>query len=141
MTKDVEIIIRGTQTGPDSDGEPIETKVQGEYFFKNGKHYILYEELQEGDSHPTKNRMKFQKNVVELHKSGLLSVDMVFDLKTPHVCNYHTPYGSLAMEITTDTIVLAESDEEIALGISYRLSLNEGEAADCHISVLIHPLI
>ena len=48
MTKDVIIRICGLQAGPETDGEPIEMIVTGEYFYKNNKHYILYEEVVEG---------------------------------------------------------------------------------------------
>ena len=34
MTKDVIITICGLQAGPDTDGEPIEMIVTGEYFYK-----------------------------------------------------------------------------------------------------------
>ena len=37
MTKDVIVKIRGLQNGPETDGEPIEKIVAGEYFYKNNK--------------------------------------------------------------------------------------------------------
>ena len=39
MTKDVIVTICGLQNGPETDGEPIEMIVAGEYFYKNNKHY------------------------------------------------------------------------------------------------------
>ena len=58
MTKEVIVTICGLQNGPQTDGEPIEIMVAGEYFFKNNKHYILYEEVMEGETQPIKNRIK-----------------------------------------------------------------------------------
>ena len=37
MTKEVIVSIRGLQNGPETDGEPIEMIVSGEYFYKNEK--------------------------------------------------------------------------------------------------------
>ena len=47
MTKEVIVTIRGLQNGPQTDGEPIEMMVVGEYFYRNNNHYILYEEVME----------------------------------------------------------------------------------------------
>ena len=46
MTKDVLITISGIQTIDGEVNDPIETVTPGEYYFRNGKHYILYDEVQ-----------------------------------------------------------------------------------------------
>ena len=47
MTKDVLITIRGVHTMDEEDND-VEMIVRGDYYQKNGKHYVLYEELLEG---------------------------------------------------------------------------------------------
>ena len=47
MTKDVLITIRGVHTVDEEDND-VEMIVRGDYYQKNGKHYVLYEELIEG---------------------------------------------------------------------------------------------
>ena len=46
MTKDILLKISGLQFSADSDdindSEPVEIIAPGEYYYKNGKHYILY---------------------------------------------------------------------------------------------------
>ena len=79
MTKDVIITICGLQNGPETDGEPIEMIVTGEYFYKNNKHYILYDEVMEGESQVTKSRIKISTGQMELVKSGVVNVHMVFE--------------------------------------------------------------
>ena len=54
MTKDVLITIRGVHTMDEEDND-VEMIVRGDYYQKNGKHYILYEELLEGFKEPVKN--------------------------------------------------------------------------------------
>ena len=44
MTKDVLITIRGVHTMDEEDND-VEMIVRGDYYQKNGKHYVLYEEL------------------------------------------------------------------------------------------------
>ena len=79
MTKEVIITIRGLQAGPDTDGEPIEMIITGEYYYKNNKHYILYEEVMEGETATNKNRIKIAPGYMELVKSGLVIVHMLFE--------------------------------------------------------------
>ena len=47
MTKDVLITISGIQMMDEEDSD-VEMIVRGDYYQKNGKHYILYEEVMEG---------------------------------------------------------------------------------------------
>ena len=53
MTKDVLITIRGVHTMDEEDND-VEMIVRGDYYQKNGKHYVLYEELLEGFKEPVK---------------------------------------------------------------------------------------
>ena len=73
MTKEVWITVCGLQNGPDTDGEPIEMTIAGEYYYKNEKHYILYEEVMEGETNTTKNRIKIAPGMLELTKNGVVN--------------------------------------------------------------------
>lgn len=46
MTKDILINISGLQMDVDPN-DPIEMMTTGAYYLRNGKHYILYDELSE----------------------------------------------------------------------------------------------
>ena len=52
MTKDVFVSISGLQAEFPGDEEeenlPLEVVTPGSYFLKNGKHYVMYDELVEG---------------------------------------------------------------------------------------------
>ena len=60
MDKEVLIHVRGLQT-MDADGEqePLEIVVPGQYYFRNGSHYLRYEEVMEDFAEPTVNYIKF----------------------------------------------------------------------------------
>ena len=58
MTKDVIVNISGLhmeRTEEENTNAPIEVVAPATYFFRNGKHYILYEEVEESVSNVTKN--------------------------------------------------------------------------------------
>ena len=135
MTKDVIITICGLQNGPETDGEPIEMTVFGEYFYKNNKHYILYDEVMEGESQVTKNRIKISNGQMELTKSGVVNVNMLFEDGMKHITQYHTPYGSLRMGIDARKVEIQESEHEIYVSADYAMEMNDEFVADCHITI------
>ena len=135
MTKDVIVTIRGLQNGPETDGEPIEMIVAGEYFYKNNKHYILYDEVMEGESQITKNRIKVSDGLMELFKSGAINVHMAFEKDVKHVSNYNTPYGTLTMGIDTKTVEIKETEHEMDIFAEYAMEMNDEFVADCNISI------
>lgn len=137
MTKNVLITIRGLQNGPDTDGEPIETMAAGEYFYKNGKHYILYEEVAEGESRTTKNRIKIAPGYLELTKNGVVNTHMIFEENKKNVTHYHTPYGGLLMGIDTKEVTLMETERILKASVDYALDMNEEFVADCQIRITI----
>ena len=135
MTKDVIIKVRGLQNGPETDGEPIEMIVTGEYFYKNNKHYILYDEVLEGESQITKNRIKISNGQMELNKSGVVNVNMVFEENVKHITQYYTPYGCLSMGIDGKKVEIKELEHEIDVSVVYGLEMNQEFVADCNISI------
>ena len=49
MTRDVLVSVSGIQLAEDDSNE-VEMITAGDYFWKNGSHYIIYDEVQEGGS-------------------------------------------------------------------------------------------
>ena len=68
MTKDILINISGLQMDVDPN-DPIEMMTTGAYYLRNGKHYILYDELSE-DNEIVKNVIKIGPKSVELTRKG-----------------------------------------------------------------------
>lgn len=137
MTKEVIITICGLQNGPETDGEPIELIVPGEYFYRNNKHYILYDEVMEGESQVTKNRIKISNGQMELNKSGVVNVNMVFEENVKNITQYYTPYGALSMGIDGKKVEIQESEHEIDVKAEYGMEMNGEFVADCNISINI----
>ena len=135
MTKEVIITICGLQNGPETDGDPIEMIVAGEYFYKNNKHYILYDEVMEGESQVTKNRIKISNGRMELTKSGVVNVNMIFEENVKNITQYYTPYGALSMGIDAKKVEIAGSEHELDVKAEYAMEMNGEFVADCKISI------
>ena len=82
MTEDILISVKGLHALNDAEDEQeqeIEVFSAGKYYFKNGKHYILYEEQSEEDGSIIKNRITLKNDCLEVQKKGLIDSKMIFE--------------------------------------------------------------
>ena len=140
MTRDVLLSIRGLQTDLDQEGvtanEPIEIITPANYFCKNGKHYILYEEVAEGVPGVTKNKVKItDENSIEILKSGNVNAHMIFQKDKDSMTYYNTPFGQMLVGIHTSDIQLKVSEERLFMQVNYGLDINHAPYADCEIKM------
>ncbi len=136
MTKEVLISLRGLQFDQsDADAEKIETIMTGNYYEKNGSHYVLFEEVMEGLMEPVKNRIKFREHVLELTRSGAVNVHMIFEENRKNMTSYQTPYGNILIGIDTQKIHITQESERIAVDVDYALDINYEYLADCRIAL------
>lgn len=136
MTKDVLVSIEGIQFEVDKE-EPVEVITVGEYYYKNDKHFILFEEILEDSQGVTKNTVKVSGNQVTITKKGANNVNMVFEENQKNMSYYHTPYGELLIGINTTKVQIEEQEDTITVRIDYGLDLNYNHISDCSIVIKI----
>ena len=139
MTKDVLLSIKGLQFANEQDTEPVEVITSGDYYKRNGKHYILYDEVMEGQEESTRNIIKVQNDYMELTKKGVVNVHMVFEKNKQNVTYYYTPYGGLQIGIDAERVSVDERDEEIQVEVLYGLDINNEHLANCRITLTAVP--
>ena len=139
MTKEVLLSIRGLQIAPDEQKDTVEVYTPGQYYFRNGKHFFLYEEVEEGSKKVTKNVIKVTDDYMELTKKGLVNVHMVFERDKKNVTYYYTPYGGLQIGIDAERVSVDERDEEIQVEVLYGLDINNEHLANCRITLTAVP--
>lgn len=141
MTKDVLISIKGLQfEASDQRNQAIEVISPGEYYYRNGKHFVLFEEVMEGENgggEITKCTLKAWENQIELIKKGVVNTHMVFGLGHKNITYYNTPFGQLLIGLDTGKIVITEKEKEIGIFLEYGMELNQGFVADCNIEITI----
>ena len=114
MEKEVLIHVKGLHMMDTPEGdEPIEIVVPGEYYFRNGSHYLRY----------------------EVRKKGQVNTHMVFEQGKRNMAFYTTPFGTLEMGISATNLELEESDGQIAMKVNYSLDLNQEHVADCCLDI------
>lgn len=140
MDKEVLIHVRGLHMmEEDGEQEPVEIVVPGEYYFRNGSHYLRYEEILEDFSEPTINYIKISPKGIEVRKKGIVNVHMVFEQGKKNMTYYTTPYGTLQMGIAATSLELKESEENLQMKADYALDMNEEHVADCYLAIQVQP--
>lgn len=139
MTKEILLSIKGLQIAEDAQSDTVEVVSPGEYYFRNGKHYLLYEEVSEGQQRITKNIIKVTDDYMELTKKGELNVHMIFEKNKKNVTYYNTPYGSLMIGIDAYRVDVREEENELLVDVEYTLEINNEHIANCRIGIRVNP--
>lgn len=138
MTKDVLIRVKGLQMIDEAEqAEPIEVVTAGEYYFRNGHHYVKYDEMMEGFQENTINYIKASENSMEVRKKGVTNVHMVFEQDKKNITYYQTPFGNIQMGISAARVNCQETEDNIDIHVDYALEMNDEHVADCFIEVNI----
>jgi uncharacterized beta-barrel protein YwiB (DUF1934 family) len=134
MTKDVLITIRGVHTLDHEDND-VEMIVRGDYYQKNGKHYILYEEILEGAEERVKNVIKISPSSMDIIKKGVTNSSMLFEKNKKNLSCYSTPVGNLVIGIQANHFYVEEQENSIKVNVDYSLDINYEHMSDCRICV------
>lgn len=134
MTKDVLITIRGVHTLDHEDND-VEMIVRGDYYQKNGKHYILYEEILEGAEERVKNVIKISPSSMDIIKKGVTNSRMLFEKNKKNLSCYSTPVGNLVIGIQANHFYVEEQENSIKVNVDYSMDINYEHMSDCRICV------
>lgn len=135
MTKEVLVTISGLQFAEDMAQEPMEVITSGDYYKKNGKHYIVYDEVMEGFEEKTKNIVKIGDGYMDITKRGVANVHMMFEKNKKNLTYYYTPYGSLLIGIEATKVDVEETENDLHITVEYALEINYEHMADCKIKM------
>ena len=146
MTKDVLVSISGKhidimngmaqEYAGEDDG--IEVVTPASYYLRNGKHYIIYDEVVEGMARAIRNKIKITgTDVVEIMRSGLSSSHMVFEKNKKNLTYYRTPFGQMLVGVNTRNMEINVGENKINVLVDYELDVNHEPMADCKIKMNI----
>lgn len=135
MTKDVLVAISGLQFAAEEETGNIQTIHAGEYYYRNGHHYVIYDETEEETGQNTRNILKFGEQGLELTKRGYVNVHMLFQEDQRSLTNYATPFGDILIGIDTRRVALREEEDRLGMEVEYTLEANYEFLADCRISM------
>ncbi|MDE7322702.1 MAG: DUF1934 domain-containing protein [Lachnospiraceae bacterium] len=145
MTKDVLISIKGLQfddsglnhVESDEELDLIETICPGKYYYKNGAHYLLYEEVLEDFLESARSMIKLRDKEFTLVKKGAVNAQMVFSEGKKTLTDYQTPLGNILIALDTQKIEVQENEDRMDIHITYGLEANYQFIADCSITIIV----
>lgn len=103
----------------DGQKDIIEETAIGSFYVKNGKIYILYKTADETGF--SSNTIIAEEDTVTVKRSGATKSSIVFDRRKRTKSRYRMPYGTLDMEITTEKIVNALTEDGGQLRLVYTI--------------------
>ena len=134
MTKDVKVSVSGVQFEIEPD-EAVELITFGDYYNKNGKHYILYDEIDMEEGENIKNRIKIDNGKIEVVKTGTTNGQLIFEQGKTHMTYYDTMMGSILMGVNTSSIQMIEDEDHIRAKVRYSLEMNYDHISECEITI------
>lgn len=134
MTKEVLVSISGAHV-IDGTSDDVSVIAAGAYYFKNGKHYVVYDEVVEGFGAPVKNTLKISNDSVDIIKNGSANAHMIFEKNKKNISCYATPMGQMAIGINTNQIQLEENEDQLRVTVGYSLDINYEPVSECNIVV------
>ena len=146
MTKEVLVSISGKHidimndptAGYETGDDDIEVVTPANYYCKNGKHYIIYDEVVEGMTGTIRNKIKITgTDVVEIMRSGLSSSHMIFEKNKKNLTYYRTPFGQMLVGVNTRNMKVDVGEDNIDVLVDYELDVNHEPMADCMIKMNI----
>ena len=141
MTEDILISVRGLHTldieQEEEETDELEMTMSGKYYFRNGKHYLLFEETDEESQSVVKNRFKLAPDRLEISKKGATNTTMTFQRGEKSSSWYGTPVGDVQLGIEVTEMELTEGEDEIEMNVAYALEMNSEHVSDARIRLRI----
>ena len=116
--------VRGEQKGFDGDTDSIEMMAEGRHYFRNGKHYIIYDDHLADSKDKVQTMLTITPGMFVLKRSGDVSQEQVFTLDESSYSEYQTPFGSLHLGVHTDRLDVVYGTVTGTIDVDYAMSVN-----------------
>lgn len=130
------ITVSGLQFETQED-EAVEVISRGEYYFRGGKHFLVYDEPIGDENENSKCVIKISGRAVEVSRRGAINVHMLFEKDVSNMTYYTTPVGDVLVEITTHEIVWEEKENSMYLKLTYALEMNYQHISECELTIRV----
>ncbi|MBE5901595.1 MAG: DUF1934 domain-containing protein [Lachnospiraceae bacterium] len=138
MSERVLFHIQGLHTLSGEKGEEadkIEVINVAEYDYKNGVHYIRYEEIMEGTEGITKSMVKVKPGSVEVVKRGTVNNIMLFETGKLNESLMLIPEGELQVGVKTSSVEMTEDESGLHIRIQYAMMMDYVTVAECDLTM------
>ena len=99
--------VTGEQKDAAGDVSRIEMTAMGEHYFRNGKHYIIYEDTSLAEGAPASTMLKVAADSLTLTRRGAVEQKQRFSPQSESRSRYRTPFGDLDLCVATQRLDIA----------------------------------
>lgn len=135
--KGLQLMAQSEQQLYDEDEEAIEIINVGSYSIVNGKEYIKYEEVYEGEKQKCTSLIRISDGAVEITKRGAVTAHLSFVPGQKTMTFYETPYGNIYLGVFSRDVDIERGQDSLKINIDYALELNYEQVSDCRVSIEI----
>ena len=135
----VKVVTSGFQKDLKGQREKVAHLAEGQYYFRNKKHYIKYDDSAMDKENVIATTIKTDGDRLTLFRRGAVDTEMTFSHGEMTRSMYHTPYGPMELEIHTRQLEI-HMDEVGANGeidLFYDLTVNGSPVGEYELHIKI----
>ncbi len=135
MGRRARIVINGERI-MDGQREAVDMSAPGDFYRRDGKCYLLYEETTE-DRHTARSLVKVSPDRLEIIKTGEIKSHMVFCRGERTETVYGAFAGQLTIGIHTRRLEIREREEELKVLVEYSMEMNGQSVSDSILTITV----
>ncbi len=125
MKKQVLITVKGNNQYEKDNGDTVEFLTTGDFYEKQGKYYIRYEEADPSGIPDTTTTLKIEPSRVTITRFGKNNSQMVIEQGKKHIGHYETPYGGFTIGVISENADIRVGERGGVLDLTYDVELND----------------
>jgi len=116
--------VRGSQRDLEGEESVIEMMAEGRHYFKQGKHYVLYNDNTLNTEKDVSTVLKIAADKITLLRNGAVRQSQEFMPLTESRSFYQTPYGTMELTVETEKLKVDFGTVAGTVDLKYRLAVN-----------------
>ena len=136
--KDVLIFVRGEQYYENAEPDVTELMTEGTMTItEDGDTVLTYHETELTGMEGTVTCFIIHGDMVTLARTGAVSSQIVFQKGKQHSSFYETPWGALAVDVTTSGLALRMGERGGVMEIRYSIAVEHQVTGRCHFKIRV----
>lgn len=116
------VSFKGFNRYEESNSDKIEFITKGNFFEKEGKYYLKYDE--EHDDEKVSTTIKIENNKVTILRFGETNTQMTIEKGKKHFNYYETPAGAFTIGVYSDKVDIDIDENKGKIKLNYDVELN-----------------
>ena len=116
--------IVGSQTDAEGEVSRMEMVAEGRHYYRNGKHYVLYDDTMTNAEQKTSTVLKIAADSLTLLRKGGVVQEQCFEPNKESSSVYRTPYGNMDLAMKTEKVEIVYGTISGNIDVAYAMAVN-----------------